>query len=73
MDAQCDMYICLGAYANNLKYVHSSVPGHFVDNSKFIWSSLWILWKQSYHLVMISDTYEQEYYKGTLAVSWIPV
>ena len=34
---QCDMYICSGAYANNMKCMYTRVPGHIVDCSGLIW------------------------------------
>ena len=31
-----DRHICLGAYANNVKLIYSSIPGHIVDFIEFI-------------------------------------
>ena len=33
---QCGMHICAGAYANIVKCMYSSVPGHIVDCIEFI-------------------------------------
>ena len=33
---QCGRHICSGAYANNVKCMYTSAPGHIVDCSEFI-------------------------------------
>ena len=33
---QCGRHICSGAYANNVNYINTSVPGHIVYCSEFI-------------------------------------
>ena len=34
---QCGRHIHLGAYANNVKYIYSSVAGHIIVSSVLIW------------------------------------
>ena len=33
---QCVRHICLGAYASNVKYMHTSACGHIVDCSEYM-------------------------------------
>ena len=33
---QCGRHICSGEYANNMKFMHTSAPGHIVDCSEFM-------------------------------------
>ena len=33
----CGKYICSGGYTNDVKCLYTSVPGHIVDCSGFVW------------------------------------